>query len=323
MGGDGGVKATSRRFMRGAKENNPATDEGKNAKELQIRRSKTCAQSGAALREPIVCCEMGILYNKDAMLTALLEKSINPSFVHVGGLKDLKTLKFCPNPEFRSEDGGEINSPYICPITKVEFNGQHPFVVIWPTGYVLSEKAIREVGLDNLQEEYGPFMAIDVVRLLPCDGEELQTQRTAMAERRLQRKHAKKSKKSNNISVSGGGNADDDNVAPQPPERRPSESGDTKRRKVKVDDGLSSSSSSSYAAAASKVTSLSSTKATVLSAQSAIASQLQKSAAAAAFSSTGSSSSNVYSKLFHKDGEKISNKRDLMMSTSGLRYTLG
>lgn len=42
-------------------------------------------------------------------------------------------------------------APYICPVTMVEMNARQPFVVVRTTGWVLSERAIKEIGLANLQ----------------------------------------------------------------------------------------------------------------------------------------------------------------------------
>lgn len=59
---------------------------------------------------------------------------------------------------------GELPPRFCCPVTRVEMNGVHPFVVVWTTGHVLSEKALKEVGAGALQVEYGPFAEEDVIR---------------------------------------------------------------------------------------------------------------------------------------------------------------
>lgn len=46
----------------------------------------------------------------------------------------------------------------------MEFNGIQPFVFIWSTGWVLSEKAVREIGVEGLNAEYGPFSESDIIR---------------------------------------------------------------------------------------------------------------------------------------------------------------
>jgi Rtf2 RING-finger len=54
---------------------------------------QVCAVSNEKLQLPIVTCELGYLYNKDAVLTALLERTLNSTFAHLRGLKDLIELK--------------------------------------------------------------------------------------------------------------------------------------------------------------------------------------------------------------------------------------
>jgi len=194
MGGDGGVIATERKFLRGTKSDEK--DESKNIKKNQITRAQICAHSGSKLRHPIVVCEMGNLYNKEAIITALLNKTLNPSFSHIRGLKDIKELIFSRNTDYEEskETNGEFQSKFMCPITLMEFNGLTPFVVIWTTGYVISEKAIREMGIDALQAEYGPFANIDIIKLLPIE-EEIPQQVSLLQERRMRKKKDTKDSK--------------------------------------------------------------------------------------------------------------------------------
>lgn len=187
MGGDGGTTATQRRFIRGYK-NPEDKEEPKNVKEQQRIRTQTCTGSSARLVDPIVACELGNLYSKEFMLTALLEKSLGDSYSlsHIRGMRDLKTLIFTKNPDYdiAVESEGTYMAEYICPITQLEFNGIFPFVVIWSTGKVLSEKAVREIGIEALQAEFGPFQSTDIIRLLPVTEDEIAASRSAMEARR-------------------------------------------------------------------------------------------------------------------------------------------
>ena len=178
MGGDGGVVANCRKFIRGCEKEE--VKDGKNIKRQQQRRARTCAQSQEKLVEPIVACEMGNLYKKEALLEAILEKSLNASFSHVRNMRDVKEIKTTKNPAYVSSSGGfdeESISEFMCPVTLLEFSGLHPFVVIWTTGFLLAEKAIREVGIEALQEEYGPFTEADVVHILPLESDLLEQSR--------------------------------------------------------------------------------------------------------------------------------------------------
>lgn len=154
MGGDGGVIANKRKFVRGCRDGEEAKSAEQTAKQQTISKSKFCAMSSEPLVQPIVACELGNLFNKEAILTALLNKSLPTTFSHIRGLKDLKQLILTCVPEYH--DGGDL-SQFKCPVTQVEFNGIQPFVVLWNSGWVLSESAIRELGIQALTGEYGSF----------------------------------------------------------------------------------------------------------------------------------------------------------------------
>jgi|LauGreDrversion2_3_1035106.scaffolds.fasta_scaffold164535_1 Rtf2 RING-finger len=150
MGGDGGTHASSRQFIRGCKIDKPELDDSKSIKERQHRKATSCAQSAVALEEPVVICQLGNLYNKEAMVCALINKTLNPSFAHIRGLKDLKQTIFSMNPGYApaATDANEDSvAKYVCPITRQDFNGYHPFVLIWSTGnlLVLHLSALRQL----------------------------------------------------------------------------------------------------------------------------------------------------------------------------------
>lgn len=52
-------------------------------------------------------------------------------------------------------DGPEP-SRFMCPVTLQEMNGAHAFVVLFSTGWVMADKAIKEVGIDSLQVKSVP-----------------------------------------------------------------------------------------------------------------------------------------------------------------------
>ncbi len=131
------------------------------AKQQAIAKSKFCSLSSEPLIQPIVACELGNLFNKEAILTALLNKSLPASFSHIRGLKDLKQLILTCVPDYH--EGGDV-AQFKCPVTQVEFNGIQPFVVLWNSGWVLSESAIRELGIQALTGEYGIFSEEDIIK---------------------------------------------------------------------------------------------------------------------------------------------------------------
>lgn len=52
----------------------------------------------------------------------------------------------------------------MCPVTLQELSGSHSFVVLKTSGWVLSEKAIKEVGIDSLQVSLLPGLRGGAVR---------------------------------------------------------------------------------------------------------------------------------------------------------------
>ncbi len=218
MGCDGGVLAMQRKFMRGlGHKMGEKPSEEVSRRFRALIRGLTCAVSGEQLRDPIVSCELGHLYNKEAVLLALLERTLNPAFNHIRGMKDLIPCRFTHNPNWVDETaasiaaGGEtgaaseakgetgsfldedVVAKFICPVTRVEMNAKQPFVVLRTTGWVLSERALKEIGAANLQGEYGPFEMEDIIRLIPEDEEEAEMRRR-MNERRAKAKKEKKRK---------------------------------------------------------------------------------------------------------------------------------
>lgn len=190
MGGDGGVKATQRAFIRGTTASNLDRSDALNIKEQRVRRSKYCAQSGNLLQAPIVSCELGNLFNKDDLINALLNKQLNQAHSHIRGLKDIKTLVLYANPAYDAKEG---NAMFACPVTQCEFNGHHPFVASWSTGVVLSDKALKELGPEALGD-YGPFTEDDCIHLLPSE-EELGVLMQRMINRREDAAKEKKASK--------------------------------------------------------------------------------------------------------------------------------
>lgn len=69
--------------------------------------------------------------------------------------------RLTPNPAYaedRAVDGPEP-ARFMCPVTLQEMNGSHSFVVLFSTGWVLTEKATKEVGIAGLQVKYSPLVS--------------------------------------------------------------------------------------------------------------------------------------------------------------------
>lgn len=237
MGGDGGVIATNRRYMRGAGSADH-TGDSKRASASAIAEAeresisetmKSCSITGSKLNynEEIVVCPYGKLYGKEAAVKALLRRleddgkdsatSTNMDLGwHVRGLKDLKPVQFQFQTIASTAKNGKTAKVPVCPITSIELNGLQPAFLIVKKKIkkkkkkdknkddeekegqpnVLSEKAMKQMGTDALQEEYGPFEQEDLIRLAPPPGRILDDIKSKLEEkRRMEQDSNKKSKK--------------------------------------------------------------------------------------------------------------------------------
>ena len=117
-----------------------------------------CALSHNPLRQPIVACEKGRLFNKESILEHLIDKGDNEIVSHIRSLKDVKELNLTSNPAYKDYGkealiGGESvdygNAMFICPVIGLEMNGRWRFVLFWRCGCVVSEKVVVLRGLIN------------------------------------------------------------------------------------------------------------------------------------------------------------------------------
>ncbi|GAA5933303.1 hypothetical protein JCM10213_001244 [Rhodosporidiobolus nylandii] len=156
-----------------------------------------CALSKQPLRQPVVSCPLGRLYNKEAVISYLLSPSSSSETSpfgsdglavagHIRSLKDVTTLRLTPNPSLSPHDaepdattlGSLDESPaaqFVCPISLREMNGSVRFSYRKPCGCVMSEAALKEMrrgqekkGDAALKEEKGELSDEHVC---PVDGE--------------------------------------------------------------------------------------------------------------------------------------------------------
>ncbi|CAJ0564934.1 unnamed protein product, partial [Mesorhabditis spiculigera] len=140
-------------------------------------RWKNCQVSQQPLKKPIIACRFGRLYNKDAVIEAILNKTIAKveNTAHIKGTKDFQGV--APHRQQGFQHGRvkgdgyqDLNvTPYICPITTAPMNGNQNFVVNWKCGCVFSEKALNEIKTDACHGCNGPISADDMVVLYPDD----------------------------------------------------------------------------------------------------------------------------------------------------------
>ncbi|KAL4109207.1 hypothetical protein PRIC1_000910 [Phytophthora ramorum] len=185
MGNDGGVIAVKRKFMRHA--NVKVRGEKADQEALRLERARTCALSSEPLREPVVACRLGNLFNKQALLEHLLARSMPERFCHISSLKDVVTCRL--NREKEQED-----ALWSCPVTLTEFNGKQPFVVLFSCGCVLSERAIKAVQTRECLVCGEPFEEQDVVTLL-LEEEQYQGTQKQLLDLKAEEKKAMKKKR--------------------------------------------------------------------------------------------------------------------------------
>lgn len=123
--------------------------------EEKLAKYTTCHLSGEPLSPPCCCDDVGNLFNKDAVVRALLTKTLPKQLAHITGLKSLTSIVLEPahkdgtrdakGPKSHADYQPTNGADYVCPVSGVPLNGRYRFVVVRGTGHVISEKAIKEV----------------------------------------------------------------------------------------------------------------------------------------------------------------------------------
>ncbi|XP_034021958.1 replication termination factor 2 isoform X3 [Thalassophryne amazonica] len=205
MGCDGGTIPKRHELVKGPKK---VEKVDKNA-ELAAKW-KYCALSQEKLRRPIVACELGRLYNKDAVIEYLLDKSAqrpNSEVVtHIRGIKDIKELNLTDNPEWEGERRNAKGDRYedihcgmfICPVVGLEMNGKHRFCYLQTCGCVFSDRALKEVKTEICHKCGDPFQDEDIV-VLNGTKEEVEKLSEKMEEKRVKAKKSKKKKSAQSV----------------------------------------------------------------------------------------------------------------------------
>ena len=184
--------------------------------ELDIKWKK-CALTGDPLREPVVSCELGQLYNKEAVLEMLLSKSKPELASHVRSLKDVVELQLTSKSAKQKAPAAATAETYVdvydaqfvCPVVGIEMSGRHKFAYLAKCGCVMSDRAMREVSGSLCHKCNKEFSAEDVRTINP-DKEEraailsrLEERRQAEKEAKLARKAAKR--KAEDVSAEASG----------------------------------------------------------------------------------------------------------------------
>ncbi|CEQ41237.1 SPOSA6832_02935 [Sporobolomyces salmonicolor] len=194
-----------------------------------------CALSKQPLRQPVVSCPLGKLYNKEAVISYLLNPPSSSETSpfgsdgllvasHIRSLKDVTTLRLTPNPALPNASdqqdeaahlGGshESNPPaqFVCPISLREMNGSVKFMYRKPCGCVMSEAALKEMRRGQEKKGEADQRELTDEQVCPVDGErsdkpeewvtlnpkedELETMKLAWEAKKLREKEGKKKAK--------------------------------------------------------------------------------------------------------------------------------
>ncbi|KMT03564.1 hypothetical protein BVRB_8g192400 [Beta vulgaris subsp. vulgaris] len=133
-GGDGGATGAESRdcYLTMYAEKKP---DKADPNEKRLSKWTTCALSNEPLNPPCVIDHLGNVFNKEAVVKALLAKSLpKPFSFYIKGLKDLIPVQlYC------------VDGCFQCPISGFEFNGNYNFFALRKCGHVFSAKALKEV----------------------------------------------------------------------------------------------------------------------------------------------------------------------------------
>ncbi|GAA5956950.1 hypothetical protein JCM3765_006649 [Sporobolomyces pararoseus] len=194
MGNDGGSIPKRDDLVKTKKKRSREDD-----KDSIRQRWAFCALSKQPLRQPVVSCPLGKLYNKEAVLSYLLNPPSSTDSSpfgsdgllvasHIRSLKDVTTLRLTPNPALSDSTETETEAtthggtseqsraaPFVCPISLREMNGSVKFVYRKPCGCAMSEVALKEMrrgqekkGESAKKEDQGELTDD---RVCPVDGE--------------------------------------------------------------------------------------------------------------------------------------------------------
>lgn len=146
-------------------------DRGLSNLELHRTRMSSCFLSQQELREPVVACKLGNLYNKEAVINALLNRTMPEALTHIRALKDVKQCII--NWKEAENEGGRRRM--VCPVSLEDLDtGSSRAVVIWASGAVISAKSLKEMKFKECPVTSKAFDAEkDIIPLAP-DGEEFQ-----------------------------------------------------------------------------------------------------------------------------------------------------
>ncbi|CAO2577499.1 Replication termination factor 2 [Lemmus lemmus] len=198
MGCDGGTIPKRHELVKGPKKVEKVDKDA----EL-VAQWNYCTLSQEILRRPIVACELGRLYNKDAVIEFLLDKSaekaLGKAASHIRSIKNVTELRLSDNPAWEGDKGNTKGDKhddlqrarFICPVVGLEMNGRHRFCFLRCCGCVFSERALKEIKAEVCHTCGVAFQEDDII-VLNGTKEDVESLKKRMEERRLRAKLEKR-----------------------------------------------------------------------------------------------------------------------------------
>uniref|UniRef100_A0A8P0SXI4 Replication termination factor 2 n=1 Tax=Canis lupus familiaris TaxID=9615 RepID=A0A8P0SXI4_CANLF len=189
MGCDGGTIPKRHELVKGPKKVEKVDKDA----EL-VAQWNYCTLSQEILRRPIVACELGRLYNKDAVIEFLLDKSsekaLGKAASHIKSIKNVTELRLSDNPAWEGDRGNTKGDKhddlqrarFICPVVGLEMNGRHRFCFLRCCGCVFSERALKEIKAEVCHTSLFSFRHSMIIYWMPCvqdPGPQLKTTTTS------------------------------------------------------------------------------------------------------------------------------------------------
>lgn len=173
--------------------------------EIRLSKWLNCTLSNEPLKHPVAIDKLGNLFNKEALVEALLKKRVPKQFLYIKGLKDMipVELSVIPGKEDRGLGDGE-GTGFQCPVTGLEFNGKYKFFALKGCGHVLSAKALKEVKSSACLVCHKEIVESDKI-VINGSEEEVAALRERMEGERAKLKDNKKVKKGRNGDVAVNG----------------------------------------------------------------------------------------------------------------------
>ncbi|KAK3437953.1 hypothetical protein EUGRSUZ_C02595 [Eucalyptus grandis] len=201
-GGDGGATGAESRdcYLNMYAEKKP---DKADPNEQRISKWVNCALSSEPLREPCVVDKLGNIFNKQALVEALLGKKLPREFGYIKGLKDMVNIKLTEIPGLEDDVSGGAGARYQCPIAGLEFNGMYKFFTLRTCGHVMSAKALKEVKSSSCLVCHEEFSELDKI-VINGSEEEVAVLRERLEEERAKLRDKKAKKVKNGEVVAGG-----------------------------------------------------------------------------------------------------------------------